>query len=336
MAAAIVPVAPVDQGEGFCRFCAGDSSSEPLSVARWLISEEHRRDVFQLLSMITQYLCDTVIIVIAVVKSVEMVLHAPFGAGNADSVLLRVVRAILDVSALSGSVALGDRDQRGMEEPKKRGGTGLSKKSLPTKSSVSSKSSTSAKSDAAERKKRKQKAASVEAEAVAKPSPVLGMEQQAALKLSGTAPQTPAGAAQPVDSGMPVEPVQPVGSLGWLPLALVIIVTPLLSLLIPLLHYLFSRDTTPPKTIAFCSTPDCAAFGHEVSLAINAAIDPCHDFHGFVCGGWKESTLRPSTEARMITDAYDMAIKEVKNDAQRASKTTQFFGSCMSAGKAQK
>ncbi|KAH8027493.1 hypothetical protein HPB51_007026 [Rhipicephalus microplus] len=115
--------------------------------------------------------------------------------------------------------------------------------------------------------------------------------------------------------------------------ALVIIVTPLLSLLIPLLHYLFSRDTTPPKTIAFCSTPDCAAFGHKVSLAINAAIDPCHDFHGFVCGGWKESTLRPSTEARMITDAYDMAIKEVKNDAQRASKAAQFFGSCMSAGK---
>ncbi|KAH6925322.1 hypothetical protein HPB50_003518 [Hyalomma asiaticum] len=135
MAAAIVPAPPEDQAEGFCRFCAGDGSSEPLvtpcnceeldseflnfpgtistshksclekrilqngltrcylcnykyeykvktkPVVMWLISEEHRRDVFQLLSMLTQYLCDTIIIVIAVVKGVEMVIQAPLVLG---------------------------------------------------------------------------------------------------------------------------------------------------------------------------------------------------------------------------------------------------------------
>ncbi|XP_065306842.1 E3 ubiquitin-protein ligase MARCHF2-like [Dermacentor albipictus] len=125
MAAAIVPAAPDEHGDGFCRFCAGDSSSEPLvtpcncegtistshksclekrilqngvtrcylcnykyeykvktkPVVMWLVSEEHRRDVFQLLSMLTQYLCDTIIIVIAVVKGVEMVIQAPLVMG---------------------------------------------------------------------------------------------------------------------------------------------------------------------------------------------------------------------------------------------------------------
>ncbi|XP_077523872.1 uncharacterized protein LOC144134960 [Amblyomma americanum] len=50
-------------------------------VTQWLVSEENRRDVFQLLSMLTQYLCDTVVIVIAVVKAVEMVVQAPLIIG---------------------------------------------------------------------------------------------------------------------------------------------------------------------------------------------------------------------------------------------------------------
>ncbi|KAL1485228.1 hypothetical protein MTO96_032088 [Rhipicephalus appendiculatus] len=41
---------------------------------------------------------------------------------------------------------------------------------------------------------------------------------------------------------------------------------------------------------------------------------------------------RPSTEARMIADAYDTAIKAVEADKQRVSKVTQFFRSCIGAG----
>ncbi|KAL1485233.1 hypothetical protein MTO96_032091 [Rhipicephalus appendiculatus] len=114
--------------------------------------------------------------------------------------------------------------------------------------------------------------------------------------------------------------------------ALVVVATLLLSLVVPLLHYLISWDPTAPKVTAFCRTPDCTAFGREVSLAINPAIDPCHDFHGFVCGGWKEPRARLTTEARMITEAYDMAIKRVKDDPQRVSKVAQFFRSCTRAG----
>ncbi|KAL1485227.1 hypothetical protein MTO96_032087 [Rhipicephalus appendiculatus] len=264
-----------------------------------------------------------------------------------------------------------------MAELNKPSGTSLSK-SLPSKkSSVSSRSSTSAKSDTAERKKRKRKAPSEAGEAVAKLSPALDTAVQAALTPSGTALQTPAGTAQPVDSVTPVEPVEPaqavyfaspvepkpqvkqpvkktvsikeqgvrgtvtgasategtqVQSFSTATVALLIVATLLLSMVVPLLHYLISWDPTTTTMTAFCSTPDCAAFGREVSLAINSTIDPCHDFHGFVCGGWKESMHRPSTEARMIADAYDLAIEEVKEDPQRVSKVTQFFRSCTRAG----
>ncbi|KAH7942041.1 hypothetical protein HPB49_019986 [Dermacentor silvarum] len=117
---------------------------------------------------------------------------------------------------------------------------------------------------------------------------------------------------------------------GKTTVVLVFVVTLLLIIVGMLVKYLVSWDPAP-KYISICRTEDCTAFGRELKAAIDPAIDPCHDFHGFVCGGWKDSGNRLTTEARMIADAYDMAITEVKSDLRRASKVTQFFRSCMRA-----
>ncbi|XP_077550350.1 uncharacterized protein LOC144163305 [Haemaphysalis longicornis] len=51
------------------------------SMAEWLVSQDTRRDVFQLMSMLTQYICDSVVIVIAVAKSTEFMAKAPLVVG---------------------------------------------------------------------------------------------------------------------------------------------------------------------------------------------------------------------------------------------------------------
>ncbi|CAN7988390.1 unnamed protein product [Ixodes hexagonus] len=50
------------------------------SVCKWLGAPEYRHDVFQLFAMLVQYVCDMLVIVIAVIKAVQFVVQAPFVA----------------------------------------------------------------------------------------------------------------------------------------------------------------------------------------------------------------------------------------------------------------
>ncbi|KAH7973178.1 hypothetical protein HPB52_022737 [Rhipicephalus sanguineus] len=83
------------------------------------------------------------------------------------------------------------------------------------------------------------------------------------------------------------------------------------------------------NNVVICTTDDCAAFGHELSVAINEATDPCHDFHAYVCGNWDDQSRQESTEARMRVAALNAALKEVKDSHD--SKAAHFYDSCSSA-----
>nr|XP_054929010.1 neprilysin-2-like [Dermacentor andersoni] len=97
-----------------------------------------------------------------------------------------------------------------------------------------------------------------------------------------------------------------------------------------LVAYLHTTETTQRK-VAICATDDCAAFGRDLSLAINKAVDPCHDFHAYVCGSWDDPARQDSTEARMRAAALDLALDEVTDDSSQVGKAAQFFDSCSRA-----
>ncbi|KAL1466391.1 hypothetical protein MTO96_042766 [Rhipicephalus appendiculatus] len=95
----------------------------------------------------------------------------------------------------------------------------------------------------------------------------------------------------------------------------------------------------PRMLVDTCRSDACAAFGEELHAAINRSIDPCQDFHAFVCGGWDDPHRQTTTESRMVAAALDLAIEEVKadlakqgNPPQQQSKAAQFFQSCVIAG----
>nr|XP_050038044.1 neprilysin-1-like [Dermacentor andersoni] len=116
---------------------------------------------------------------------------------------------------------------------------------------------------------------------------------------------------------------------------IMLVVVPALALLIAAVGafiYMITLEK-PGKRVDTCRSDDCAAFGQELSAAVNWSVDPCQDFHAFVCGGWSDPKRRETTESRMVAAALDLAIGEAKADLTYRSKATQFFESCTMAGK---
>ncbi|XP_054928857.2 neprilysin-1-like [Dermacentor andersoni] len=116
---------------------------------------------------------------------------------------------------------------------------------------------------------------------------------------------------------------------------IMLVVVPALALLIAAVGafiYMITLEK-PQKRVDTCRSDDCAAFGQELSAAVNWSVDPCQDFHAFVCGGWSDPKRRQTTESRMVAAALDLAIGEAKADLRYRSKATQFFESCTMAGK---
>ncbi|KAH6926272.1 hypothetical protein HPB50_016190 [Hyalomma asiaticum] len=112
--------------------------------------------------------------------------------------------------------------------------------------------------------------------------------------------------------------------------AAVLLTFALLMLLIgAILAAYFYATETRKKNIIVCATDDCAAFGLELSAAINKTADPCQDFHAYVCGDWNDPRRQVSTEARMRVAALNVALKEIR--ASKSSKAAQFYESCVGA-----
>ncbi|KAL3228253.1 hypothetical protein MRX96_048679 [Rhipicephalus microplus] len=107
--------------------------------------------------------------------------------------------------------------------------------------------------------------------------------------------------------------------------------------LLAALIYVVTREK-PRLLVDTCRNDACAAFGEELHAAINWSVNPCEDFHAFVCGGWDDPQRQTATAARMVAAALDQAIEEVKADLarqgsspQHSSKAAQFFESCVIA-----
>ncbi|KAH7985621.1 hypothetical protein HPB49_026339 [Dermacentor silvarum] len=115
---------------------------------------------------------------------------------------------------------------------------------------------------------------------------------------------------------------------------IMLIVVPALAVLLAVmaaLIYVIILER-PQKRVDTCRSDDCSAFGQELREAVNWSIDPCQDFHAFVCGGWSDPKRRETTESKMVAAALDLAIKEAEVDLKGRSKATQFFESCTTAG----
>ncbi|KAL3206057.1 hypothetical protein MRX96_040417 [Rhipicephalus microplus] len=111
--------------------------------------------------------------------------------------------------------------------------------------------------------------------------------------------------------------------------AVLLAVALLLLLLGALLVAYFFTSGTNTNNVVVCRTDDCAAFGRELSAAINVAIDPCHDFHSYVCGSWDDQSRQESTEGRMRVAALNAALKEIRDSPD--TKAAHFYDSCHSA-----
>ncbi|KAL3201283.1 hypothetical protein MRX96_043011 [Rhipicephalus microplus] len=94
-----------------------------------------------------------------------------------------------------------------------------------------------------------------------------------------------------------------------------------LLILMAVLIYIVTMEK-PRIRVDTCRSDDCAAFGEELYAAINWSIDPCQDFHAFVCGGWDDPRRQTTTESRMVAAALDIAIEEAKEDLAQARQST--------------
>ncbi|KAK8763830.1 hypothetical protein V5799_033562 [Amblyomma americanum] len=119
-------------------------------------------------------------------------------------------------------------------------------------------------------------------------------------------------------------------------MALLIAIAILLPLLAVALAWYFLSPLPSDKHVAVCLTVDCRHFGREISTAINHAADPCEDFHSFVCGAWDDPKRQETTEARMMSAAAELALKEIEADTTQLSKATQFYQSCIRANEHKK
>ncbi|XP_037500336.1 neprilysin-1 [Rhipicephalus sanguineus] len=125
---------------------------------------------------------------------------------------------------------------------------------------------------------------------------------------------------------------------GKVTMLLVVPAITVVLVLMAVVIYIITMEK-PQIRVDTCRSDDCAAFGKELHTAINWSIDPCQDFHAFVCGGWDDPRRQKTTESRMVAAALDLAIQEAKADLvqqgnapQQRSKATNFFQSCVIAG----
>lgn len=58
----------------------------------------------------------------------------------------------------------------------------------------------------------------------------------------------------------------------------------------------------------FCATDDCFKHGQRLLEYINTSVDPCEDFHGFVCGKPEFELKNPGTSFRRLSETIENLI----------------------------
>lgn len=55
----------------------------------------------------------------------------------------------------------------------------------------------------------------------------------------------------------------------------------------------YYKKTLAQSSSSLCLTPTCIEVSHAIHSGMNHSVDPCEDFHQFVCGRWIQNNLIP-------------------------------------------
>ncbi|KAK8756379.1 hypothetical protein V5799_000933 [Amblyomma americanum] len=81
---------------------------------------------------------------------------------------------------------------------------------------------------------------------------------------------------------------------------------------------LLIKKQRPRDPVTVCSSQDCRRHAQELRAALNLSVDPCDDFHAFVCGSWERSSANGSAAGvyrdRLMVESAERAIGELQSD----------------------
>jgi hypothetical protein len=91
---------------------------------------------------------------------------------------------------------------------------------------------------------------------------------------------------------------------------------------------------------SLCLTPTCIEISHALSSGMNQSVDPCEDFHEFVCGRWIRTNIIPKgysswSTARELIKKNLILLKNLLEQTSISSVITaeqeamKFYQSCM-------
>ncbi|XP_037558041.1 neprilysin-1-like, partial [Dermacentor silvarum] len=109
---------------------------------------------------------------------------------------------------------------------------------------------------------------------------------------------------------------------------------------------LFVKKQSGREPISTCNSQACLQHGQVLLEALNLSVDPCDDFHAFVCGSWERrlnegpASAAPAYQDRLMVAFAERAIDELQSNLEKlegpasedANQTVylaaQFFRSC--------
>jgi len=91
---------------------------------------------------------------------------------------------------------------------------------------------------------------------------------------------------------------------------------------------------------SLCLTPSCIEVSHSLYSGLNQSVDPCEDFHEFVCGRWMRSNIISRSQSawsiiRELTQKNLIILKNILEQTSISSlniaeqETIKYYQSCM-------
>ncbi|XP_077564414.1 endothelin-converting enzyme 1-like [Haemaphysalis longicornis] len=81
--------------------------------------------------------------------------------------------------------------------------------------------------------------------------------------------------------------------------------------------------------IAYCDTDDCISHAYTLSAALDPSVNPCEDFHAYVCGRWQRSATHESIQDGLVRLALNNSVAELESDLWEDERASQFYHKCL-------